>query len=156
MEEAKKRKCHRPRVASPWFFFVVIAREMFVDLGLFPQFSCQCRSCCLCCCFCCCCPVHLARPQTQHALNFASYHNAAVKLITSLECKNQTSTAHTHTAANTHKHTHSNTHTHIHVLSHPHTRTLYINKQKNCKTSCMSLLVCVCVCALPAELFYKS
>jgi len=32
--------------------------------------------------------VHLARPQTQHALNFASHHNAAVKLITSLECKN--------------------------------------------------------------------
>lgn len=34
--------------------------------------------------------VHLGLPQTQHALNFASYHNAAVKLITSLECKNET------------------------------------------------------------------
>lgn len=128
---------HRPRLARLVFQLFFLASPIPSNVCASWPFSVSPISCCCCCCS----PsVHLARPQTQHALNFASYHNAAVKLITSLECKNQTSTAHTERESSKHPHTH------VHIL--------YINKQKNCQSSCMSLHVCVC--ASPAELFYKS
>jgi len=80
---------------------------------LFPAFSPQSSA-----------SVHFGLPQTQHALNFASYHNAAVKLITSLECKNETQ-AHTKLQYQWQQQSPPKTHRKNQPTLHPHAEAIH-------------------------------